>query len=214
MLSYLESASLLEDYGVPLAPWKLVGGADEAVAAAEAIGGAVALKLISPEHTHKSDMGLVRLGLEGAAEVREAALALLAAVPESCEREGLLVQPMVTGGCEVFLGALVDPQFGPLVALGPGGIFVELLGGVDFLRPPFGRGSAALFVERNALRPLLSGVRGRRPADTTALVDALVGLGRLILERQNDVASVDVNPFVVSDRGALALDLRIEEPRR
>ncbi len=173
----------------------------------------VVLKLLAPGFSHKSDSGLVALDLDSPEEVGASALGMLSRIPEDCRPEGFLVQPMVRGGREVFIGAQVDAQFGPVVAFGPGGIFVELLGGVDFLRPPFDRKEAALFVKRNAVWPILAGARGAKPADMGALLDALVGLGNLMLAKGGRIQSVDLNPFVVFDEGSggFALDARVGE---
>ncbi len=173
----------------------------------------VVLKLLAPGFSHKSDSGLVALDLGSPEEVGASALGMLSRIPDDCRPEGFLVQPMIRGGREVFIGAQVDAQFGPVVAFGPGGIFVELLGGVDFLRPPFDRKEAALFVKRNAVWPILAGARGAKPADMGALLDALVGLGNLMLAKSGRIQSVDLNPFVVFDEGSggFALDARVGE---
>lgn len=210
MLSYEASVSLLFDYGIPLPPQRLVGTAGEAVEAAAEIGGPVALKLLAAGHSHKIDAGLVRLDLRTAEEVRAAAGNLLAA-PVGGPIEGLLVQAMVSGGREALLGALVDPQFGPLVALGPGGTAVEAVDRVDFLRVPFDRIDAALFIGRNALAPILAAGRGKGRADVEALTNALLRMAELIRSHAGEIRSVDINPLAILSDGVAALDCRIEE---
>jgi succinyl-CoA synthetase beta subunit len=213
MMSYSAATALLARSGIPLPSQRLVHTAEEAMSAAEDIGGAVALKLIAADHTHKSDQGLVRLHLRGSAEVGGAADELLGTLPDGEGIEGLLVQSMVTGGCEALLGALVDPQFGPLIALGPGGTAVETVDKVDFLRPPFDRLQGELFIERNALAPFLAGGRGKQPFDTDALTGALLALASLIVDHRGEIRSIDINPLAVLEgsRGVMALDYRIEE---
>ena len=173
----------------------------------------VVLKLIAPGYSHKSDAGLVALNLGGMDALRTAALDMLSRIPLECPIEGFLLQPMVSGGREVFIGAQVDPQFGPIVAFGPGGILVELLKGADFLRPPFDAHEATLFMKRNPVWPLLAGVRGAKPADVEIIVRTLVALGDYMVADANIVTSMDLNPFLVFDAGSggFVLDARIEE---
>jgi acyl-CoA synthetase (NDP forming) len=245
MLGHEAATSLLVRFGIPLVDSVFVScGAEPdfsalASAAAEAAGKfleapvaagenvgcgshragyrqlRVVLKLLAPGFSHKSDAGLVALDLDSREAVSAAALGMLSRIPGGCVPEGFLLQPMARAGREVFIGAQVDEQFGPVVAFGPGGILVELLGGVDFLRPPFGREEARLFVKRNAMWPILAGARGSGPADVGAIVDALVGLGNLMLGNPDSIVSVDLNPFVVygEGEGGFALDARIEEAR-
>lgn len=225
MLGHEDTLRILTDAGIPMAPGRFVPaasgtGSDTAVVAEAAgpflAGGGVALKLLAPGFSHKSDAGLLRLGLGDRAAVMAAASEMRASLPSGCVPEGFLVQPMIPGGLEVFLGAQVDPQFGPVVAFGPGGILVEIMGGVDFLRPPFNRHEAATFVERNPLYPILRGERGGKPRDLDAITDAIMALGNLMADRARGILSVDINPFAVFARGegALALDARIEEVPR
>ena len=213
MLSHAAATALLAASGIPLPAQRLVRTAEEAVHAAAEIGGAVALKCISAAYTHKIDAGLVRLDLRNSVEVRAAAAELLEILSVGEPFEGLLVQSMVTGGREAILGALVDPQFGPLIALGPGGTMVETIDRVDFLRPPFDQLQAELFIERNALAPFLAGGRGRKPSDKDALASALLALAGLIVDHHGEIQSIDINPLAVLEgsRGVVALDYRIEE---
>ncbi len=176
-------------------------------------GDSVVLKLFASGFSHKSDSGFVALDLRGEEAVRESAMCMLSRVPEDCHIEGFLVQPMIRGGREVFIGAQLDAQFGPVIAFGPGGILVELLNGTDFLRPPFGKDEALLFIKRNAVFPLLSGVRGEKPADIGAIATTLVRLGEFMLANDGIVESVDLNPFLAfgAGSGGFALDARIKE---
>lgn len=176
-------------------------------------GDSVVLKLFASGFSHKSDSGFVALALGSEEAVRESALGMLSRVPGDSRIEGFLVQPMIRGGREVFIGAQLDAQFGPVIAFGPGGILVELLGGTDFLRPPFGEDEALFFIKRNAVFPLLSGVRGEKPADIDAIGATLVRLGEFMLANIGVVESVDLNPFMVFDAGSggFALDARIKE---
>jgi acyl-CoA synthetase (NDP forming) len=229
MLGQEETLLRLEKAGIPFvrsvfvpadpggAPYAALVG--KACDAAESLlrdsdrGSAVVLKLIASGFSHKSDAGFVALDLADVESLKSAALGMLGRIPENCVIEGFLVQPMVRGGREVFIGAQADPQFGPVIAFGPGGVLVELLKGVDFLRPPFREAEARLFVKRNPVWPLLAGVRGAKPADTESIVKTLVALGDYMLEHADSVTSMDLNPFLVFDEGSggFALDARIEE---
>ncbi|OHE61416.1 MAG: hypothetical protein A2Y36_02640 [Treponema sp. GWA1_62_8] len=231
MLGWLESRDLLASYGIPLAPGVLAADAEAAAAAAVVAGsgaaslsatgpsaagsrtsGTCAVKLISALHTHKSDEGFVALGLKGGEAVAAACRSMLDRLPADEKFEGFLVQPMIRFDRELILGAHVDPQFGPLVAFGPGGILVELLGGVDFLAVPFSRGQALAFLGRNAAAPLLAAHRGSPAGDIQALASALLAMGALIGENGDRVSSVDINPLVSeTESGELfALDFRAE----
>ena len=192
---------------------RVLSAAEGSVVSTWSESAGLVLKLISPGYSHKSDAGLVALNLDGMDALRTAALGMLSRIPQDCPIEGFLLQPMVSGGRELFIGAQVDPQFGPIVAFGPGGILVELLKGVDFLRPPFEANEATLFIKRNPIWPLLAGVRGAKPADVDVIVRTLVALGDYMVAAENAVTSMDLNPFLVFDAGSggFALDARIEE---
>jgi len=221
MLPYDETCRLLAAYGIPLAGGSLVGSVEEAGAAAEeyigrdgvgAGSGGCAVKLISILHSHKSDKGLVRLGLRNRQDVESACRDMLALLGPGEGYEGLLVQPMIPVGRELILGAQIDGQFGPIIAFGPGGVLVDLLGGVDFLAVPFSRAEAVTFIGRNTALALLGSFRGTAAADFDALASCLVSMGSLIVENADRIVSVDINPLVVvpTDGALVALDFRAE----
>ncbi len=221
MLPYDETRRLLAAYGIPLVGGSLVRSVEEAGAAAEqyigrdGVGaghGACAVKLISALHTHKSDKGFVALGLRNRQEVEAACRDMLARLEPDEGFEGLLVQPMIRFDRELILGAQIDGQFGPIVAFGPGGVLVDLLGGVDFLAAPFSRAEAVAFIGRNAVLPLLGSFRGTAAAKLDALAGYLVSMGFLISENADRIVSVDINPLVVvsPDGTLVALDFRAE----
>jgi acetyltransferase len=207
-----ESASkvLLRGFGVPFAREEAVADPAAAVAAAESIGFPVAVKLGGEGIAHKSERGLVRLGLGDADAVRAAAESLLAAArPEDGEVE-LLVAEMVTGKRELIAGLMRDPQFGPCVVLGLGGILTEALGDAVFAAAPLSREEAAGLVDGLATAHLLTRpFRGEPAVDRDALADVLVGLARLGVERP-DVVSVDVNPLIVQEGRPVAVDALVE----
>lgn len=202
---------ILAEYGVPVTPEEQVTSVEAAVEAAERLGGAVALKVMSYQLPHKSDAGAIRLGLRGADAVRAGYLEMLdevAAREPDARVEGVLVQRMVPARMELTCGVNRDPVFGPMVALGLGGVLVEVLSEAVLLRPPFDADTA-----RAALRDLLGGrlVTGRRglsDAEQDAVARVMTGLGALALELP-EVAEVDVNPLRVADDAVYAADALI-----
>jgi acetyltransferase len=209
-LSESASKALLRDFGVPFAEERVVSDPDAAVAAAESIGFPVAVKLGGASIAHKSERGLVRLGLADATAVRTAAGELLAAARPEDGAVELLVAEMVSGKRELIAGLVRDPQFGPCVLLGLGGILTEALGDAVFAAAPLDRAEAARLVDRLATAHLLTRpFRGDPPVDRDALAEVLVGLGRLGVERP-DVASVDLNPLIVQGDRPVAVDALVE----
>ena len=209
-LPYMEAAELLRSYDIPRAPQRLVQTAEEAVAAANELGYPVALKGIAAKATHKSDAGLLRLDLEDEAAVAGAAETLLA-TGATLSLEGLLVQAMVPPAVEMLAGITVDEQFGPLLALGSGGILVELLDDVVLRLPPLNEAQARCMVTATRSWPLLQGFRGQPPADVPALVQLLTNLSRLAQAESHHLASLDLNPVMIlpQGQGVQVVDLRI-----
>ncbi len=208
--SLLESAGkeLLALYGVPVTRERLVQSVDEAVAAAEGIGGAVALKVMSYALAHKTEYGAVRLGLRGADAVREAYEEMVDEVGRKAPdavREGVLVQQMVPARVELTAGIHRDPVFGPTVVLGLGGILVEILSETAILRPPFGPATAERALAGLLGGRLVQGGRGLNEAEQRAAGAVMVGLGDLALELE-EVSEVDVNPVRVADGAVCAAD--------
>jgi len=206
-----EAFRLLAAYGIVTPPSRLAHAGDDAARIAENFGTAVALKAESPAILHKTDAGAVRLGVRGADDVRAA----FATIVDNVRRhdptapiDGVLVQAMVTGGTEMVVGLHHDPQFGPVVMVGLGGIFVEVLEDVAFGAVPLTRGDAEDMLASLRGARILDGVRGRPRADRAALVDVLLAVSRLGAEADGAIAELDLNPVVVlpEGRGAVALD--------
>lgn len=208
-LSEASSKQLLASYGVPVLDERVARDADAAVAAADAIGHPVVVKLCGDSIAHKTERGLVRLGLRDAAAVRDAASQLLAAARPGDGDVELLVAPMVRGNRELIAGLIRDPQFGPCVMLGVGGILAEALGDVAFRLVPLTDLDADELIDDLATQALLGPFRGEPPVDRAALRATLVGLSRLATERP-DVAAVDVNPLIVVDGRPIAVDALVE----
>ena len=196
-----ESKQLLAAYGIPVTREEVVTSARDAVKAAEAIGLPVVLKASSAGIAHKSDQGLVRVGLATAREVRSAFAELAAASGGE-----VLVSELVSGGTECVVGVSTDELFGPTVMFGLGGVFVEVLGDVTFRVPPFDVAEARRMIDEVRGAALLRGVRGRPRGDVRALADTIVRVGRLALEQSDRLVELDINPLVVQPKGVVALD--------
>jgi acetyltransferase len=209
-LSEHESKRLLAGYGLIAAREKLVDGPEAAVRAADELGHPVVLKLCGAQIAHKTERGLVRLGLADAAAVRSAAKDLLACARAEDGEVRLLVGEMVRGSRELIAGLVRDPQLGPCVMLGLGGVLAEALGDVVFAAAPVSASEArGMLRGLRSSRLLLAPFRGEPAVDEAALVALLVGLGRLAAERP-DVRSVDVNPLIVRGATPIAVDALVE----
>ncbi len=203
-----EVATLLDCYGVPLAPWRIAPTPADAQAAAGELGVPVALKAIAPGLLHKTEAGAVRLDLEGTA-VAAAAEEMIGSMREAgLELEGFLVQAMVSGGVEMIVGVVGDPLFGPLIACGAGGTTAELTRDVAVRLSPLADRDAAEMVRDLATFPLLDGFRGAPKADVPALEAVLLRVGALV-DAHPGVAEMDLNPVKVSPHGATVVDARV-----
>lgn len=213
MMPYRQAADLLQAYGIPLAASEMAQSPLQAAEAAARVGYPVALKAIAPALTHKTDVGLVRLNLATATDVRRAAEAMVAGVAGR-ELEGLLVQRMVVAGTEMIVGVTIDPQFGPVLALGSGGVLVELLDDVVLRLPPLTLAEARAMIRETRSWPLLHGFRGRPPAHVDALAQLLVDVARLAVGERDRVRGLDLNPVMVlpQGQGVQVVDLRLVGP--
>jgi succinyl-CoA synthetase beta subunit len=208
-LSETDSKALLAGYGVPVLPERIAGTAEEAVAAADALGYPVVAKLCGDAIAHKTERGLVRLRLGDAAAVRAAAAELLAAArPEDGPVE-VLVAPMASGNRELIAGLNRDPQFGMTVMLGVGGVLAEAVADVAFRLVPVTRTDAEELIDDLATQRLLGAFRGEPPVDRAALVDVVVGLSAAA-EANPGIVSADLNPLIVVDGRPVAVDALVE----
>jgi acetate---CoA ligase (ADP-forming) len=209
-LSEHASKQVLAAYGIRSSRDVLCASAAQAVDATKRIGYPVVMKVSSPALMHKSDLGLVRIGMGSAREVRTAYDELMTrarhAGGKRAHIDGVLVCETVTGGVETVVGVSQDALFGPVVMIGLGGLFVEVLRDVSFRVPPFGRDEAERMLRELRAFPLLEGARGRKPANTRALLDVIMKVQRLAMDLAGDVRELDINPLIVRPRGAVALD--------
>ncbi len=198
-------------FGIPVAKWAAIESVDEALVAAGAMGYPVALKVLSTDLPHKSDVGGVVLDV-GSPEALQAEFYALTARMGECvpevRVEGVLVQRMLSGGREVILGGQRDPSFGPVVMFGLGGVYVEVFEDVAFRLAPLTREDAEGMVSEVRGSCLLRGVRGEPPVDVEAVIEALLALSRLLIECP-EVVEVDVNPMLVFERSVAAVDARV-----
>jgi len=209
-LSERASKALLADVGVPIAGERFVAGAEEAVEAANELGYPVVAKLNGDAIAHKTERGLVKLRLGDAAAVEAAATELLAAARPDDGDVDVLIAPMISGNRELIAGVVRDPQFGPTVMLGVGGILAEAVADVVFRPAPLDDVTAGEMIGDLATQKLLGAFRGEAAIDRTQLISVLVGLGKLADERP-DVASVDINPLIVqADGQVVAVDGLVE----
>ena len=209
-LSEQASKALLADFGVPLAPERVVNDAAAAAAAADDLGYPVVAKLNGDAIAHKTERGLVKLRLGDRAAVERAATELLAAARPEDGAVSVLVAPMIAGNRELIAGVVRDPQFGPTVMLGIGGVLAEAVADVVFRPAPIDAVTAGDMIDDLTTQKLLGAFRGEAAVDRVQLVELLVGLGRLVTERP-DVASVDINPLIVrADGSVVAVDGLVE----
>jgi succinyl-CoA synthetase beta subunit len=201
-----EAKAVLALYGLPVTRETLAASAEEAVAAARDIGYPVVLKVESPDLPHKTEAGGVLLGLANDEQVRAGFAQILAnarAINPRATVRGVLVQEMVTGGRELILGMTRDPSFGPAIAVGLGGVFVETLHDVALGVPPLRERDARAMLARLRGRAILdgSGARGAAPADQEALIAILLRFAQLCDALSDDVAEIDINPLLLFDTG-------------
>jgi succinyl-CoA synthetase beta subunit len=197
-LSEYKSKKLLSLYGIPVTRETLSRSADEAVSAAAALGFPVVLKACAAELMHKSERGCIELNLRSERDVREAYGHITGSV--NLELEGVLVQEMVPGQRELVVGLNRDPQFGPCVMLGIGGMMTEVFKDTAFRMAPFGMIEARDMTEELRFKAILGAFRGQKPADMDSLCRTLIAVGRIGLELET-VSELDINPMIITPEG-------------
>jgi acyl-CoA synthetase (NDP forming) len=211
VLTEVESKQILHEAGIPVTIAETAATAKDAVAAAARGGYPVVLKILSPDIAHKSDAGGVRVGLESAAAVEAAFEEIMAAVKQrqpEARIEGVAVQKMAPSGTEVIVGMSKDPQFGPVMMFGLGGIFVEVLKDVAFRIVPLEPRDAREMVREIKGFPVLEGVRGQEPADVAALERLILQVSEFV-EAHPEIEELDLNPVFAYKNGVIAVDARI-----
>jgi len=208
-----EAAEILRLYGIPIVQGIPVPNEGEAIKAARELGFPVAMKVISRQISHKSDIGGVQLNLRSEAGVADAYRDMVKRIRQAYPEvkiEGVLLQPMVTGGRELIVGGRQDEQFGPVVLVGLGGIFVEIFGEVSVRVAPISRREAMEMIDELRGAAIFRGARGLRPSDIDAVVDVLLRFSQLVCDLP-EVGEIDINPLRVfqEKEGCLALDVRM-----
>jgi acetate---CoA ligase (ADP-forming) len=202
-LSEFQSKKVLSAYGIQVSLDELVTYSAEAGRAASRIGFPVVMKASGATLLHKSDRGLVRVGITSEREAREAYVELMEAAPEA---DGVLVCEQIAGGVETVVGVVQDELFGPAVMFGLGGIAIEVFRDVTFRVPPFDKAEARRMIEEIRSASLLKGARGKPKANLNAIIDVLMKVQRLAMDLSGDIAELDINPLVALPDRAVALD--------
>jgi acyl-CoA synthetase (NDP forming) len=208
-MSEVQSKELLRAYGIPVTDDRLVTSASEAARAAGSIGFPVVMKISSADLPHKSDLGLVEVGITSASDAKRVYTELTERAGSAGKRahiDGVLVSEMVTGGVETVVGVSNDELFGPVVMFGLGGVFVEVFEDVTFRVPPFDKAEVQRMVREVKGFKLLDGARGRRRAKVSGLVDVILRVQRLALDHADHLAELDINPLSVGPDRVVALD--------
>ncbi|HDI85831.1 MAG TPA: acetyl-CoA synthetase [Candidatus Korarchaeota archaeon] len=206
-----EAKALIADYGIPVTRVKVAKTEDEAVQFAREIGLPVVLKIVSPDVLHKSDVGGVKVNLKTEEEVRRAYREIIESVKSKVPNArivGVLIQEFAPAGVEVIIGLIKDPQFGPTVMFGLGGVFVEVFRDVSFRVAPLTERDAEEMISEIKGRKLLEGYRGMEPVDKKALVDALVKVGQIGVENP-EIKEMDLNPVMAYPSGLKVVDARV-----
>ena len=211
LLTEVESKQLLENAGISVVKAKLATSMKEAVSLSKEMGFPVVLKIASPDVVHKSDVGGVKVDLKNATQVSKAYREIMASVKDKFPKaaiDGISVQPMAKPGVEVIIGMSKDPQFGPVLMFGLGGIFVEILKDVSFRIVPLLRRDAAEMIRDIKGFPVLQGYRGQPPSDITALENMILKVSEFV-DKNSYIKEIDLNPVFARSDGAVAVDARV-----
>ena len=211
-LSEADSKALVAAHGIPVPPERVASSAADAARAADELGYPVVVKLCGEAIAHKTERGLVRLGISNGADVESAATELLAAARPDDGDVQLLVAPMLRGSRELIAGLNQDPQFGMTVMLGIGGILAESIADVSFRLVPIDRVDAREMIEDLAAQTLLGPFRGEPAVDRERVMDVLMALSEAA-EEDSSIVSVDLNPLIVVDGVPIAADALVEVRR-
>lgn len=209
----LESLDLLKAYGIPTVGTAITKTLKETVEAAEDIGYPLVMKIVSPQISHKSDVGGIKLNLENVDDVKEAYNDMMENIPKKepdATIEGVQLQKMLSGGTEIIIGMVQDPTFGPMLMFGLGGIYVEVLKDVQFAIAPVNEEEARDLIKNIKTHELLEGIRGSNPSDIDSLVDTILRISQLVTDFP-EINEFEINPMMVFDEGegALAVDMRL-----
>lgn len=206
-----EALKLAEHYGLTLPKWRYVNDAALLPASAGDVGYPLALKLVSPDIIHKSDFGAVKVNIQNEAELTVAVAAIVTSVHQKkpdAEMTGWLIAQMIREGHEFFIGGMRDPQFGPVIVCGMGGIFVELFRDTSMRLTPVTTDEATQMIMELSASKLLMGFRGQEAGNIDAFAELLVQASKLLADNP-EINELDFNPVKISKEGAVVLDARI-----
>jgi len=206
-----EAKELLASVGIPVTKSKIAHNLEEAISISKEIGFPIVCKIVSPDILHKSDAGGVKIGIkdeEGITKAYNEILSNAKAYKKDANIVGILIQEMAPLGKEVIVGSIRDPQFGPALMFGLGGIFVEVLKDVSFRIAPLTEYDAKKMIKEIKGYSLLKGVRGEAPVDEEALVDIILKLSKLVTSDKR-IAEIDLNPVFAYEKDAIVADARI-----
>ncbi|MEM2168607.1 MAG: acetate--CoA ligase family protein [Candidatus Bathyarchaeia archaeon] len=206
-----EAKDLCASYGLPVPKYRVALTPEEAVKAAKEIGFPVAMKILSKDIIHKSDAGCVMLGISDDEGVKKAFKLIMENAVKfnpNAKIGGVLVEEMLPSGVEVVVGAIRDPEFGPTIMFGLGGVFIEVMRDVTFRVAPITRSEAEEMIKEIKGYKILEGYRGREPADIEVILEIILGVSKLVVEN-DEVSQLDLNPIIVWRKGGKAADAKI-----
>lgn len=206
-----ESKEVVGSYGMPVTKFRVAKSVEESVKFATELGYPVVMKIVSPDILHKSDVGAVKINLKNADEVKVAFGEISKNVKKfksDAKVNGYIIEQLAPQGHEVIVGMAKDPQFGPALMFGLGGIFVEVLKDVSFRIAPLTEYDAREMIQEIKGYPILTGIRGQKPADVNSLVDIILKVSKLVTEH-TQIEQLDLNPIFVYEEGARIVDARI-----
>jgi acetyl-CoA synthetase (ADP-forming) len=206
-----EAKMLCKEYGIPTPEFTLAKNVNEAIDFAEKIGYPVVLKIVSPDIIHKTEAGGVLIDLKNRDDVKKGFEKIIENVRNyrpNAKIVGILVQKMAPQSTEIIVGGIKDPQFGPTLMFGLGGVFVEVLKDVTFRVAPITEDDAKEMIKEIKAYPILKGYRGEKPKDESAIVKILLAASKLMLENE-EIDQMDLNPIMVYEKGASVVDARI-----
>ncbi|WP_456365604.1 acetate--CoA ligase family protein [Thermococcus sp.] len=206
-----EAKEILRLYGIPVPDFKVATNEEEAVQFSREIGYPVVMKIVSPQIIHKSDAGGVKINIKNDEEARKAFRGIMENAKNykpDADLWGVIIYKLLPLGKEVIVGMIRDPQFGPAVMFGLGGIFVEILKDVSFRVAPITKEEALEMIKEIKAYPILAGARGEKPADIEALANIVVKVGELALELP-EIRELDINPIFAYEDSAIAVDARM-----
>lgn len=211
VLPELEAHKICEAFDIKCPPTELVKSKEACIQAGNQMGYPVVIKIFSKQIVHKSDAGGVIVGIKNAEQLSESYDNMMKTVKERCpdaEIEGVMIQKMMDKGVEVVIGAIKNPQFGPVVMFGMGGIYIEVFKDVAFRLAPVDKAEARRQIEQTKIFNILKGVRGEAPCDIEALCNMIVNVGKLI-SSYDEIEEIDFNPVICYPDHCVAVDARM-----